>query len=123
MPGMRFFTAPSMTDQPSGTSISCSLPLCSMYLIFGMAAPWMTLASRYVFHEDGGVRKALGCDLHALADQFASNEVLRGGIHGFHRGNSPFTQMKGSKFAALGLSPDHDRIVRTCEAGDLQFEV
>src|SRR5579859_4764605 len=36
MPGMRFFTAPSMTDQPSGTSTTCSLPVCSMYLIFGI---------------------------------------------------------------------------------------
>src|SRR5690242_21209168 len=38
MPGTRFFTAPSMTDQPSGTSTTCSLPVCSMYLIFGIVA-------------------------------------------------------------------------------------
>src|SRR5215831_18898482 len=36
MPGTRFFTAPSITDQPSGTSTTCSLPVCSMYLIFGI---------------------------------------------------------------------------------------
>src|SRR3954467_15390960 len=36
IPGIKFFTAPSITDQPSGTSASCSLPLCSMYLILGM---------------------------------------------------------------------------------------
>src|SRR5436305_5042918 len=70
MPGIRFFTAPSITDQPTGTSVSCSLPVCSMYLIFVMPVPEY---SDHVFHGDTGVRKPLRRDQRLFGNELSAH--------------------------------------------------
>src|ERR1700678_2472860 len=100
MPGTRFFTAPSMTDQPAGTSISCSFPLCSTYLIFGMDAPSDARSDNLsgdVFHGNGRVRKLFGRDDFAFRDQLAADEIFGRRIDGFDRRHAALAQVEDGK--------------------------
>src|SRR5271166_2018396 len=106
MPGTRFFTAPSMTDQPAGTSISCSFPLCSIYLIFGMGAPsypahiprrpccGQALISADGFHRDRCVGKTLRRDACLFGNELAADQIFRRGVDGFDGGHAALAQME-----------------------------
>src|ERR1700687_2616588 len=90
MPGTMFFTAPSMTDQPCGTSTTCSLPLCSMYLIFAIHAHFECTIETVTGRATGPARRSillrcdadgrrtaaiLEVDLLQLLDAFVGNGV------------------------------------------------
>src|ERR1700712_2347303 len=90
MPGTLFFTAPSMTVSPFFTSTTCSVPSCSMYLIFAIrpSKPLAPTLGGDLFHGNGWVRKPTLVDRLASQDQLLAHHEFRRRVdclHGLHQ--------------------------------------
>src|SRR5215471_19669858 len=102
MPGMRFFTAPSITVQPTGTSAVCSLPLCSMYLILGIQCGSVSLSQG--FSGNRQIRKPFRRNGCVRRDEPAPDNVFGGGIDGLDRRDHAPAQMEDREFPPLRIA-------------------
>src|SRR5262245_9194524 len=124
MPGTACFTAVSITVWPTGASMTCSLPLCSMYVIFGIC-PVQPLprTGDQLLHRPRFVNDHLRRKRASSLDQHLRAQIFARTVDCIH-GDQPiaFVVERRERTVSHDAAED-DAIVTLEEAGDLQFEI